>query len=543
MHIDRPTLIALAAVIAAAVVPYLPSLDNELVFDDRFLASQDARVTEPGHLGEIWVTDYWPGDRPSYNYRPITTTSFALAGGAGTQRALKIGLHATCSVLVLVLCLVLGLGISGATVAATLFAVHPLHSEAIYLIVGRGELLAAGFGILFLIGYLRRWQFPILTMLFGAALLSKESAIMLPVLALVLDRLRKSGNGTGQRVKPAVRFLAWSVIPILVLFALRYRVFGRFLTPPGHVNPLFNPIVEMEGPWRLLNSAWIVLKYLLAMLWPLPLRADYSFDQLNLIRSLADPRLLLVIGAIVLFIVFVGRSGRGWSAGKVAALVTVLALVPVSNLFFTTGVGFGERLAYLPVVGLSLGAGFMVDRAGHRFENRPVPGNASGILLLALAVLATYIVIRRDGDWQTRDSFTAALVQDSPESAFAHGVRGAYLLELDRRLEARSHIESALEIRPSWPDAWATLAGLERDGGDLRGAARSYVRAAEALETSEFDRDEIPIYYYRAASLYLRSGECRDARRYATRSRQFLDGVAPAPLRELEQRLAEAACE
>ena len=88
MHFDRPSLVALAVVIAAAVVPYLPSLDNDLVFDDRFLIGQDERVTEPGHLGEIWVTDYRNGewiDARKAHYVPGKITPMDYGLGATTE--------------------------------------------------------------------------------------------------------------------------------------------------------------------------------------------------------------------------------------------------------------------------------------------------------------------------------------------------------------------------------------------------------------------------------------------------------------------------
>ena len=43
----------------ATVAVYLPSLDNELVYDDAYLVEKDPRVYAPGHLDEIWITDYW----------------------------------------------------------------------------------------------------------------------------------------------------------------------------------------------------------------------------------------------------------------------------------------------------------------------------------------------------------------------------------------------------------------------------------------------------------------------------------------------------
>ena len=144
------------------------------VYDDAHLVAKDPRVNEPGHLGKIWMSDYWPAERPSYNYRPLTTTSFAIVDLLGLdQRLVNIILHAACSVLVFYLILTLGFTSIPAAFAGALFALHPLHSEALYLVVGRGELLATSMGLLFLLGFIRKCHPLLLLLLFTVALFAK----------------------------------------------------------------------------------------------------------------------------------------------------------------------------------------------------------------------------------------------------------------------------------------------------------------------------------------------------------------------------------
>ena len=81
-------------------------------------------------------------------YRPITIISFAMNHALGGNapagyRAVNILLHGLASVLLLWLGLRLGLREAEAGAVALLFAVHPIHTEAVNAVVGRADLLVA----------------------------------------------------------------------------------------------------------------------------------------------------------------------------------------------------------------------------------------------------------------------------------------------------------------------------------------------------------------------------------------------------------------
>jgi dolichyl-phosphate-mannose--protein O-mannosyl transferase len=105
-------------------------------------------------LKDIWTGDYWPGNRPSYNYRPLTTTSFAVAArlsenNVALQRWINIILHAMCSLLIFSISLKLNMRLKAALLTGLLFAIHPIHSESLFMVVGRSEMLVALFCFVF----------------------------------------------------------------------------------------------------------------------------------------------------------------------------------------------------------------------------------------------------------------------------------------------------------------------------------------------------------------------------------------------------------
>src|SRR5262249_42691264 len=182
------------AVIAAAVSAN--SLRNGFTLDDRTLLEEDPRITSLARVPEILAGGYRYGPLNSL-YRPVTVLSFAL-NRAVTGPApwgfhlVNVLLHAAATILVFRV----GSTLLGrphvAFVAALLFALHPIHTEAVANVVGRAEILVA-IGVLGALALLldeRPMTFgrgAAAAALFVLALLSKENGVALvPIWGMVL---------------------------------------------------------------------------------------------------------------------------------------------------------------------------------------------------------------------------------------------------------------------------------------------------------------------------------------------------------------------
>ena len=186
----------------AALLPFAPALRNGFTFDDSGLIVENPAVWAASPV-TAWTEPYWPGRVGTGLYRPWTTFSFWWNGKvAGHSPA---GFHALNLLLHLAAVLLLH-GLLRrlfperkrlALAVALLFAVHPLHSEAVVSIAGRAELWAAALGLggwILAIDFARGGGVHRLlgtALAFALALLSKESAaglLLLPILHLGLDR-------------------------------------------------------------------------------------------------------------------------------------------------------------------------------------------------------------------------------------------------------------------------------------------------------------------------------------------------------------------
>src|SRR5579863_2307312 len=137
-----------ALLLAAVALAYANTLANQFAMDDELYILRNPQVTDPS------LQRLFSPNSVSAVFRPVTFATLALnwaLGGASPvgYHLINIFLHAGATWLLYVLLLeLLGSAPEGAAVAfaaALLYAVHPIHTEAVAWVVGRAELLAAGF--------------------------------------------------------------------------------------------------------------------------------------------------------------------------------------------------------------------------------------------------------------------------------------------------------------------------------------------------------------------------------------------------------------
>ena len=468
MRIDASNraLVSLVLVTLAAAT-YANALANGFVLDDRGIILQHPLVQEPSSAWRAFVEPYWPRAVGSGQYRPLGIIAFALdhavAGNtAAWFHAVNVGWHAIVTLLVYRV----GLGLLaplGAAMAAAVFAVHPVHVEAVANVVGRLELMAAAFGLGALL--LHRRRHPMAIALYAAALCSKESAIVIPALA-VLDDLVSGGRGDERR--PARTLLAGYGIVTVAWGALLWHALDG--SPISTTSAVFAD-QSLATRWRTVLT--VVPHYVRLFLVPAALSSDYEPGVITPATSIT-PAVLL--GAVLLA-GWAGIAFRAWRTDRGLALGLCwvpVALAPVSNVLFATGIVLAERTLYLPSVGVALLAGWMADRV-------PAPRRREA-MALAAAVLVAAVgrTWTRTPAWHDARTHAMALLESHPESYRGHWV-AARVLDASGNIEGASR-EYALARRayPSDPAMLREAATLESRRGDVS-VARILADSASAI--------------------------------------------------------------
>jgi hypothetical protein len=261
----------MAIVVAAAALPYLPTIDDYFAQDDFgvvWLLSGKPWSAFPTWFYTTWMDDIW-GYTPD-EIRPFPALSYQLAalGGAASpapNHLINIAFHAANGLLVLALARVAaGLSLPAAAAAAVVFAVLPVQAETVAWVTGRVDSMPAFFYLAAFVLY-ARWRagggsrvYVWSVVAFAAALLSKQNTITLAPALLLFDAivLRRP-------LRPSWRWLA-AYVPFGLLTAayllLRYIVFGEVaregsltaervgLFPADVASHLHHITAGMQGP-------------------------------------------------------------------------------------------------------------------------------------------------------------------------------------------------------------------------------------------------------------------------------------------------------
>ena len=467
------------ALLAAAV--YLNGIPGAFVFDDK-LIQRDPRINGQESFWTIFVTDYWYKyiGTSADLYRPLTIASYALNRMvAGLHppafHLVNIALHAAASVVVVLLVKALLGGRRLAVVAGLLFALHPVHTEAVTGIVGRAEVLSALFLLVALTlqacdytlsGRGRSVWMPVGLLAYFCALLSKETAIVGPGLAAIVDYVVQGRQPTateGESRQWAMRRTLGRVAlyagVALVYLVIRYAIVGRFLqkAPPRSYTLLFGQPLAM----RVFTALEILAIYMRLLFFPATLSADYSYRQIPLLDAPNGTALVGLFVAVALVGSFVWAvRRRAWPAICGLGFFGISYSI-VGNFPVPLQVLVAERLLYLPSVGFCIGIAWLwvggVDWAARRGGLwRRVP---YAVLAVVLVLYATRTVVR-NFDWRDPETIYAATVRASPDCFAARFNYSAILLSKGKTQEALDQMLTAYAVRNDFYPLLVNLASV-----------------------------------------------------------------------------------
>lgn len=494
----RDQLLWAGLLLAACALTYANGLTGAFTYDDKAIVRDNPRIRSPQAIGEIFGTSYFGGPPGTGSaYRPVLLFSFAVqwwihGGAAVLFHAGNVLLHAAATLLLWRLLLRLSLPPPCACAAALLFAVHPIHAEAVTSIVGRGEIQAAVFVLLYLFAALRVGErrgalaaIALALAFYGAGALTKEGAAAAPALAFLVFAAQAEGGLTA-RIRLAFArgwpLYAGSALALAGIFALRARVLGGALKNPATgIYELENPLAPLPALARIGNAAVVLARYAGRTVAPLVLTADESAWSLPVLGS----RSALVLAAAVLLAAAGAAALWRLPAAPCAAfgfLVFCVAFLPTANVLFPIGTVFAERLAYLPSAGLCLVlAAALVGTARNAAD---VPRWR----LLALAAVVLVLAGRaalRNTVWRTDEALFANNVRTSPGSAKAWYNDAFIAVERRDPRRGRESARRATQIYGNYWDAFAVKGHAEKDLGLLAEAEASYARSVALNQAYE----------------------------------------------------------
>ncbi len=462
-----PIALVTAALVALVAVTYAPAARLGFIYDDYELIVDREPPRSVSELARVFVERHWP---TLPYYRPIARASMlaqkALHGNEpAPYHRLNVGLVAALALAAFALLSTgaLALPVPLAFAGAALFALHPVASSCVYPIAsGRETLWPTLFELLAVIAWLRPGarMYALALLATAAALLSKEHAVVLPVLFALADALGLSGD-----VRPR-RIPAWLLryAPFALLFAAYFVLRAWIFAGEGKLALALAD--EPAGP--LLSLAY-ALQVLVA-----PTR-ELVYEPVVAVWFSSGRSGLALVSCALLLVALARRDAATRARALFWSGWFAIGLLPTANSLVQDA-RFDERYVFFASLGGIALALLALEPLWHRRGARRAV--LSSALVLAI-VGAAVVSAQRARSFADDAAFLAHWIESDPGRAQPHLSLGK-LAARDRDFSrAAEHYRAALERAPDLPDALNGLGLAHEALGRPELAEQSFRRAIE----------------------------------------------------------------
>ncbi|RPJ56054.1 MAG: hypothetical protein EHM23_24570 [Acidobacteria bacterium] len=437
---------------------YLPSFPGEFHFDDFALMLENPQVTAPHFSYRLFLEEY--------GGRPLTLWTFhcnsRLAGAdPWSYHAFSLTLHFIAAGLLLLLVKRHTQDETAAILAAVVFALHPLQTQAVNYIWSRSVLLMFCFGMAGLLLAGRKSEggrfgslAPWLSLLcFQLAIWSRADGVIFLV-PLVL------AGGAPGRFKDVLLGLYRNPGPVLVAL-INVGAFALFMSEykPREMGWTHPHVVDYW--WSQTVAFW---KYVGAMVWPVGLSIDHDFS----VPRIWEP--FLALGGLLALGFTLWKVRVRYPLFVAGALWIALALAPAALL--PNSDPFNESRAYPALAGFALVLAGVLQIVWTRLPRLPV---VAAVALLLLAMIPA--TAARNEVWSSDLALWQDAAEKSPQKARVHYNLGAAWARAGDVGRAEQSFTSALVLDPRDDLALAALGYCAEAKRDWRLALDCYQRA------------------------------------------------------------------
>ncbi len=515
--------VLISLVLLVTFLAYSGTLWFKFVYDDRGQILANVQVHQWRFLPHYFYEQVWsfayPGVPGNY-YRPLfllfLLVNYKIFGPyAAGWHLVSVAAHVGVTYLVYVLVRRLAGDSRMALIAALIFGLDPVHIESVAWVSGVTDPLVALFLLPSFLCYLngrdrpehrRAWLAGSL-MFYGLAMLSKETALVLPIIIVAFEWLWREPPGTASGSRPTVeraRIITVRVMPFVLLTFAYLAVRWRVLQGLGHnMVPLSVSTIVFTWPQLLLF-------YFRHLVWPFNLSVFYDVPYVTTPGLWSFFLPLAGLGAVGLlaWLWVRGLGKTSPAAQRLAAFAWAWILIPFIPLLDLSVLPIGEiahdRYLYLPSIGFSILAAMALRRI--RFGKLKLFGlpasQAVAVLLLVLVFgIATPL---QDQYWANDLTLYGRGVERTPNNKLARTNLANAMGEQRRYAEALDLYRQVLQRDPNfWLAVYNTGYTYYRMG--RLAEAEKYFKRAIAI--NGVDSDE---YFYLGLT-WLKLGDANNA--------------------------------
>lgn len=449
---------ALIFIAAFSFLLYVNATHGKFVYDDFKIIVDNSFIKDWQFFSKIFTKDYFliSGEM---SYRPLVTISYFVDYAIWGLNS--FGFHLTNVILhsinTILFYLLLRIALCNSKVvllSVFFFVTHPILVETVNAVGYREDLLSATFLLTSLLYFIKSdnllsggdrqktrfvFFYAVSLLAYLCALFSKEMAVTLPVLLLLLGIFseQKTWFALVKKCKGIyVGYLAISLFYVVVRFIL-------------FSNPLLKSTYQPGGFWvNAFTMIKILASYIKLSFFPLDLNADYVVTRVT--DAQEWPFVLSLTFLIAIFIIFAllcktRNMLACWMAWFFVTLLPVMNILPIGNIM-------AERYLYIPVMGFCVVKGMLIYRITDRtLSPRAMPMRRTVQLVLVIFMLGGYgfAIIWKNGTWRDERTLWMDTIVRSPQSYRAHCNLGNLYIESGLVERAQKEYHIALTINPN----------------------------------------------------------------------------------------------
>ena len=359
---------------------------------------------------------------------------------------------------------------------AMLFAVHPIHTEAVTWVSAGMDVSSAFFYLLAFYLYLSSSEVDsrvpgtrhLSALSFFLATLCKEPAVTLPFVLMAHDfTFRKQGAGLTRYGKKYAPYL----VALGAYFALRIAALGGIAPVKYEIG--------LTAYEFLLNVMVLFTQYLEKLLFPINLNNWHVFHPVHSLFTLRGAISGLTVLGFAVLLLIAQRRNRLAAFGLWVIIIPLLPALYIPGLTQGLENAFTERYLYLPSFGYVLFLGALAEQVWRKRPSwQTMALAAATVILISLFGVGT---ISRNAVWRDSKSLWSDAARKSPESAQPYNALGDVLRLENRVGEAVEYYKMGLRLNPNSPHIEANIGLSYAELGQVDQAIRHLEQAIKLM--------------------------------------------------------------
>ena len=447
----------IAIFIALVAMFYGSTLKNGFVYDDKQMIVENEYIHSMEYLpkvvtGCMWESAYGQCKGRSLYYRPMQSLSYLLTYQISSDpwifHLVNLIYFTIIVSLIFFLTKILTNNFLFSFFASLIFLIHPINSEVVNWASAVPELTLAIFALLSTIFYIKYREteklksFYLAVVFYFLAILSKESAIFLPLIFILLDLTLFK--------KSIEELFEWEEIKKYLMLAGAFVVTMLMrLAVLGSIASGKNAFGDFSFSERVHSFFFLFSEYIKMLFYPEPLNFFHYFEKSS--NFLSPQFFLSFIITILFFAIIYFSLKKKNSIISFSLLWMILFLLPVLIFIGSTGESvYSERYVFAPAIGFSLVVGYLLSNLWEKREKIRI---WVALFLIIISGLSWYAVYNRNMAWKENVTFYTDTLAKNPEATPIRFNYAVFLRNEKQNFEeAKKHFEEIIERNPNWAD-------------------------------------------------------------------------------------------